>query len=414
MTDKQGLIEGQSLTQKALVLETGLAAAKVVAGILSGSVVLISDAIHSTSDLVSIATSWLGLRIAQKEPNKKFPYGYYKAENIAAALISFVILYAAGEMVRQGVGLWSSKTEINLPFLAMGVSLLDAIILYFFGKYEVRIGEKTGIQSLVAMGKENRTHLWSSSAVFLGIMANFLGIGYVESVVTIGIAGLILKIGLEALRDAVGVLMDVSPGREVEEGVAAAATGVAGVEEVLGLRMRRAGPFFFGEIEVGVRRKLAANRVYELAERVEREVKEKTERLDSLTVRVVSYAGRYQHIVVPVRENRGLKSRTAPVFGRADGWMFVNLKGEKITGHYFLNNPYAKEKVRAGLKAAKMVADQKAGVLLTKEIGEIGFHALREHLFDIYKIEAATVVQAVAGFKRGEWPVLAYPKEVSR
>ena len=53
----------------------------MIIGFLSGSIVLISDAVHSVSDILSIVTSWLGLKIAQKKPDERFAYGYYKAEN---------------------------------------------------------------------------------------------------------------------------------------------------------------------------------------------------------------------------------------------------------------------------------------------------------------------------------------------
>ena len=80
------LKKGQKLTEKAAFLETALALSKVFIGLASGSMALISDSIHSISDLLTIFTSWLGLKIAQKKPDQKFPYGYYKAESIGTSL----------------------------------------------------------------------------------------------------------------------------------------------------------------------------------------------------------------------------------------------------------------------------------------------------------------------------------------
>ena len=124
MDHKEKLIKGPNLAQKAIFLESGLAAAKAVIGLLSGSLVLISDAIHSASDLVSIVTSWLGLKIAQKKANERFPYGFYKAENLGALIISFLILYAAWEMFTQAWVKMGSFSLVKAPLLALGISLL--------------------------------------------------------------------------------------------------------------------------------------------------------------------------------------------------------------------------------------------------------------------------------------------------
>ena len=63
-----------------------------VIGLMTNSAVLLSDAIHGGSDLISVITSWIGLKIAQRKPTQKFPYGFYKAENLAALVVSVLIL----------------------------------------------------------------------------------------------------------------------------------------------------------------------------------------------------------------------------------------------------------------------------------------------------------------------------------
>ncbi len=138
MATENKLKKGQRLTEKAAILETGLAGAKAIVGLSSGSMALISDAIHSGSDLLTIFTSWLGLKIAQKKPDKNFPYGYYKAENLGTLLISFFIFLAAGKMLVEGYSHLFTFSAVKLPFLALAVSLTDAIILFFFGRYEVK------------------------------------------------------------------------------------------------------------------------------------------------------------------------------------------------------------------------------------------------------------------------------------
>jgi len=402
MNHKEKLMKGQVLAQKAIFLESGLAAAKAVIGLLSGSLVLISDAVHSASDLVSIITSWLGLKIAQKKANERFPYGFYKAENLGALIISFLILYAAWGMFTQAWVRVGSFSSIKVPLLALGISLLDALVLFFFGRYEIKIGKQINVQSLIAMGEENRTHLFSSMAVFIGTLAAYFKIPYLENIITTVISFLILKIGLTTAKDSILALMDVSPGQEVEGKVIKAIETVPGIEGFSNLRLRKAGPFVFGEVKLEVRKFVNVQRAHEIADRAEALIKKKVSQVDSFTIHIEPFKSDFRHLVLPVKTKKGLSSFLSDHFARAPYYLFVNLKGQKIKGHYFLKNPYKRKPVRAGLSAAKLIAKQKSEILITREIGEISFHALRDNLIDVYQAEGRTAKRIIDKFINGE------------
>jgi cation diffusion facilitator family transporter len=408
-SQKDQLKRGEKVAQTAIWLESLLVIAKVVTGLLSGSLALISDAIHSASDIVSIVTSWLGLKLAQKDPDKKFPYGYYKAESIATTLISLIILYAGFEMVKSGINNWNNPSEVSLPLAALIVSLADAVILFFFGNYEIKIGRETGAQSLIAMGKENRTHIFSSTAVFFGTLSAYLQIPYIESLVTLGISFLIFEIGFSSLKNAVLVLMDVSPDPEIEEKIQTIAEQVPGIEEAFDLRLRKAGPSIFGEIKVGIRRSVDVVRSHQIAHTVEEQVRQAVPSLESLTVHVEPYQSDYQHLVLPVQNKNKLESHVATEFARAPYFLCLNLKKDKIEGFYFLDNPDKDKTVKAGLGAAKTVAKTKSDCVIVHAIGEIAFHALREYLFDIYLTEANTAQAVIEKFKQGKLETLDKP-----
>jgi cation diffusion facilitator family transporter len=402
MTKTEKLKKGQKVAGTAFWLESVLVIAKVIAGLLSGSLVLISDAIHSASDILSIATSWIGLKIAQRKADKNFPYGYYKAENLGAAIISVFIIYASWKMLTQGYMRFFSFSSIKVPLLALSVSLFDALILFFFGKYEIKIGKQINAQSLIAMGKENKTHLFSSLAVFVGTTAAYYQVPYIEGVITIGISLLILKIGLTAGRDSVFALMDVSPGKEIEQKVIKAIRLVPGIEEFSDLRLRKSGPFYFGEIKVGIRKSVDVKRAHEMADKVEKEVKRKVSQVDSFMVHVEPFKSNWQHLVIPVTADNGLDSEIADQFARAPYFLFVNLKKDKLKGFYLLKNLHKEKKVKAGLAVAKLISKQKSDILITKQIGEIAFYALRENLFDIYQTEDKTVKKTIKNFQKSQ------------
>jgi cation diffusion facilitator family transporter len=409
MKKEFSLKKGQDLARQAVFLETFLAGAKLLVGIVSQSTVLLSDAFHSLSDLLNVFTSWLGLKIAGRQPDEKFPFGYYKAENLGALLISGLIIYTAGEMFFHGWQRLYSFSDVKIPLLALAVSLADALILFFFGRYEIKIGKQVNAQSLVAMGEENRTHIFSSMAVFIGILASIYHIPLVEGLVTLIIASLILKIGLENIKEAVFSLMDVSPGKKVEKKVKKLIISFPGIEEVLSLRLRKTGPFIFGEVRVGIRRKVPTSRIHQITQKLAEEVRRKLPQVISLSVAVEPFASSYRHLVIPVGKKGSLDVPVVDKFGRAPFLLFVNLYKDKVKGFYFLPNPFLKRKVRAGLALAKLVVKQKSDILLTPEIGEIAFHTLNSNLVDIYRLEGKTAQETVAKFLAGKLKPIQRP-----
>ena len=346
MNKQERIIKGRKVSQQAFLIVVTLTAAKAIIGFLSGSLVLISDAIHSGSDILSIITSWFGLKIAQRKADERFPYGYYKAENLGTLIISFLIIYASWEMFSQAYIRFSPFSPIKIPLLALGVSLLDALILFFFGHYEIRVGKQIDAQSLVAMGEENKTHLFSSMAVFIGILAAYYQIPYLEGVITTGISLLILRIGLTALKNSAFALMDISPSKEIKQEVIRVIESTSGIEEFFDLRLRKSGPFVFGETKVGIRKFVDVKRAHEIADSIEKKIKDKIPQIDSFTVHVESFKSNWRHLVIPITKDEGLDSKIANQFGRAPYFLFINFKDKVIKGSYVLKNPYKNQRLR--------------------------------------------------------------------
>jgi len=400
------LKKGQKTAAVAIWLEGALVIAKTVIGLLSGSIVLISDAIHSASDVLSIITAWLTLKIARKKADERFSYGYYKAENLGSFIISLFILYASWKMFSQGYLRLFSFSQIKIPLLALAISLLDALILFFFGRYEIKIGKQVNAQSLIAMGEENKTHIFSSTAVFLGIVAAYYQIPYIEGIITTGISFLILKIGLATAKNSAFALMDVSPSEEIKQKAVIAIESVSEVEEFFDLRLRKSGPFYFGEVKVGIRKFVDVKKAHEISHKVEEGIKKKVPQVESFMVHLEPFKSDWRHLVIPITSNNGLDSKIDDKFARAPYFLFVNLKKKKVKGFYILKNPYTKKKVKTGLAVAKLISRQKSDTLIIRQIGEIAFYALKENLFDIYQTENKTVKTAIKSFSEDRFTQL--------
>ncbi len=385
------------------------AIAKAIVGFISGSVVLLADAIHSAADSFSTFFAWFGLKIAQKSPTEKFPYGFYKVENITALIISGLILFAGFEIIKESIGKIFIVGELNIPLIAIGVAVLDAIVMFSIGTYEMKVGKQINSQSLTADGKESRMHLFSSSLVLIGLFAALFKIMYLEGIMGILISLFIFKIGIESGKDSIFALIDVSPSKEIEEKVKKVLGSISGVRGFENLKLRKAGPFVFGEVGVKLGRSVSINRAKEISDNIEKEIKKKVKSVDSLMVGVAPEAVESRKLCIPVEKEEGLDSKISAYFGRAKKFMFIELKKGEVKNFYFKDNPFLEQKIRAGLEASKFVLKEKIDSIITKEMGPISLHVLRDNVVDIYQGVNGDIKELLEKFLKEKLKLLGEP-----
>ena len=192
---------------------------KLVVGVLSGSVSIVSEAIHSAIDLVAALIAFASTRVADRPSDEEHPYGYGKAEGVSgsveAALILLAALWIAIEAVRK---LFSGGEveHLGLGAAVMGVSALanSGVSFYLF-----RVAKQEDSLALEADAHHLSTDVYTSAGVAVGLVVVWLtGWHVVDPIVAIGVAVLIASIGWRLTRAATGQLMDHSlPAEEVGE-----------------------------------------------------------------------------------------------------------------------------------------------------------------------------------------------------
>jgi len=406
----ESLRRGRKVAAAATFATLLLTAVKAVVGYLSGSAALLADAVHSGSDVVAIFASWLGLKFAERKPTETFPYGFYKAETLATFLISGFILYAGVELLIEGVRKLGTTSDIDMPFLAMGVSLVSSAAALLIAVWEKKVGREINSQSLIANAEESQLDIISSLIVFAAILSSHLHVPHVEGAVTVAIASLVIWIGLKNGRISIYGLMDASLDPHLEEEIRGLIAGVPGVRDVGDVRIRRAGPFIFGDVGIEVERSLDVNRGHEISHRVVREVRARLPQVESLTVHIEPFIPSERKVMMPVESSEGLLSRISPHFGRAGFFAFVELSGDVVEGFYIRENPFRGKRVRAGLAVVnRFIEEGRVDTVIVREIGEIGFHTLSDHYIDIYRAEGNTVKEVLQKLISGSLPRLEEP-----
>jgi cation diffusion facilitator family transporter len=401
------LKKGGRISILAIFISFFLALIKGIVGFISGSVVLIADALESATDIASGVASFFGLKIAQKKPNEKFPYGYYKAESIASLFIGGIIIYAAINLLISSYERLISPTKADYGLIALAVVALSAIISLVLSLYLKKKGNELNIQSLIASGKDRLKDFFVSLIIFIVIILK--NVPYIEGILSMIISILVLRMGVITARDATFALMDVSPSTEKEKKIRNIIKSIQGVEDVKHIRLRAAGPFILGDAHVKIRKFVDVERAHEVADKIEEKIQKNIKEVESFTIHIEPFKTEKQKIAIPVKNKKGLDSDAINHFGRAENFIFVDINRKNTVSYYFKKNPFKKKEIRAGLSAARFVLKENIDVLITQEMGDISFHTLRDNLVEIYKTKGKKVKTVLNNFKEKKLEKLKIP-----
>ncbi len=248
----KNVARGIRSAQAGLLTNACLALIKMMAGVLGHSYALIADAIESTADIFSSLIVWGGLRISAHAPDEEYPFGYGKAESVAAAVVSLMLLGAA---VLIGV---QATIEIHTPHRTPATFTLIVLVLVIVVKEILfrkvfTVGAEVGSTAVRADAWHHRSDAITSAAAFVGILIAVLhGPGWQDADDWAAIAAslVIFYNGTRILRPALGDLMDRAPEASLVNIVAQAASSTEGVDAVEKLKMRKAGMGYFVDIHV--------------------------------------------------------------------------------------------------------------------------------------------------------------------
>ena len=235
-----------------IAVNLALGLAKIIAGLLGRSFALVSDGVHSFSDLVTSIGTVAGFRIAMKPPDENHPYGHSRAEAVIGAYLSLALV-AAGIWVgiRAVAGLHeSAPAPAGYVLWVAAASMVVKECLY---QYKIRLGRRLESTSLIADAWDHRSDVLSSGAVLVGTaLVRYAGWDWADDVATLIVAVTLLWAGVALLRDSTNELMDAQQNPAMLAILRATAMEVEGVRGVETLWIRKAGLEFLVDIHIEV------------------------------------------------------------------------------------------------------------------------------------------------------------------
>jgi len=234
--------------QLGVVANAVLALVKIVAGVVGSTYALVADGIESLADIASSLIVWGGLSIAAQPPDEDHPFGHGKAEALAAALVSLMLLGAAATIATQSV--IEIRTPHRLPAPWTLIVLVSVIVIKFLLARRVgEVGAAIGSTAVSADARHHVSDAVTSAAAFIGISIALIG-GRIrggsgwesaDDWAAVVAAAVIAYNGVSMLMPAMHDLMDRMPGPQIVQPIREAAEGVEGVRFVEQLLVRKTG-----------------------------------------------------------------------------------------------------------------------------------------------------------------------------
>jgi cation diffusion facilitator family transporter len=263
----------------AAVFLTGL---KLAVGILTGSLGILAEAMHSGLDLVAALVTFFAVRISDRPPDKEHQYGHGKVENLSALIETLLLLITCIWIIYEAIErLFFKSVEIDASIWAFLVMAISIVVDVTRSRILYAAARKHNSQALEADALHFSTDIWSSAVVIVGLGLVWLGerllgpewawLAKADAVAALVVAGIVIYVSLQLGRRAVSVLLDAAPPGLAGE-IAAEAVQVQGVQSLGPVRVRQAGAFTFVDLTVDVDRSASLEGAHEVAEAVDRRV----------------------------------------------------------------------------------------------------------------------------------------------
>jgi cation diffusion facilitator family transporter len=250
----------------------GMAIAKFVVGIAIGSLALISEALHSSVDVVATVITWLVVRVSDRPADEEHHYGHGKLESISAlGVIALLYVLAGGILVESWSRLREGTPPPTISFIPFLVLLVDIAVNFWRARALHRAAHDTHSEALAADALHFASDVLGSIAVIVGLALSGLGFAWGDSAAAVAVAIMIALLGLRLARSTVETLVDRAPVGASEKARAAIAA-VPGVVDIERLRVRMVGSRHFVDATVQVPRTYPIDRVDEIKRKAQEAV----------------------------------------------------------------------------------------------------------------------------------------------
>jgi divalent metal cation (Fe/Co/Zn/Cd) transporter/predicted Fe-Mo cluster-binding NifX family protein len=370
---------GERLALVSVAVNAVVTASKYFLGVFSGSLALLADAVHSSADVVSSASIWAGLRISRRK-TKRFPYGLYKVENLAALGTSGIILFASYEILH--------------TVLAGGEHIRTAHVPY-------AIGGVVGIGLVLFDAQHLTTDLFSTGLILVGLIGAYIKLTFpLDKIAALTIVVLIAWVGVRIALDAIRVLLDASLDFDTLNRIRDIIQEIPQVDKIISLTGRNSGRYKFIEADLALRvREL--EKAHFLANQLEQRIKQQVPNVDHILIHYEPVAKTTRMVALPVAADR---EHLSEHFGEAPYFLLITLsnKDGHVLEERWVGNSFQNEEKGKGIKVSEwLVGLGVEEVITAKELGHKGpYYVFSNNEVEMQQTDERNLTEIVRSLKR--------------
>lgn len=262
---------------------------KIVAGIVAHSGAMISDGIHSASDVLSTIVVVIGYRLAGKESDENHQYGHERIECVAALLLAMILCVTGIAVGWSGVQkiLGRESMALETPGLLALIAAISSIIIkegmYWYTRAAAK---KVNSGALMADAWHHRSDALSSIGSMIGILGARMGYPICDPIASVVICGFIVKVSVDIFKDAIDKMMDTACDKETIERMRKVILSEAGVHGIDCLQTRLFGARIYVDVEIAVDGELRLKEAHGIAERVHHAIEQNFDEVKHCMVHV--------------------------------------------------------------------------------------------------------------------------------
>ena len=277
------------VSKVSIAVNVVLTCGKLAAGILGRSHAMISDAVHSASDVFSTLIVMAGVSMSAKQSDKEHPYGHERLECVAALFLA-VILCATG----LGIGFGAVREVVSgevkdaaIPgLMALAAAIVSIVVKEWMYRYTIKAADSIHSSALKADAWHHRSDALSSVGAFVGICGARMGFAFMGPAASIVICIFICKASLDVLRDALDKMVDKACDEKTAQAIRRTALAPPGVVRIDGLKTRLFGPRMYVDIEIAVDGRLNLQQAHTISREVHDMVEEQFPQVKHCAVQI--------------------------------------------------------------------------------------------------------------------------------
>ncbi|MDP2908013.1 MAG: cation diffusion facilitator family transporter, partial [Nanoarchaeota archaeon] len=245
---------------------------KLVAGLISNSIAIISDAINSLTDVIASIVVFVCVRMGRKQADEDHPFGHHRIEPIAGLIVAILISLVGFEIIHVSIDRFVTRELVVFSFISASVLIFTMALKTFMAVYLRKVSKKINSPALFASSIDSRNDVFISATVLLGFIGYKLGYTYLDSVTGMIIGLWIIFSGYSVGKSNIDFLIGKSPDKKFMISIKEAALRVKGVKGLNDIRAHYVGSYFHVELHIEVNKNLSLKTAHDIGKKVEHEI----------------------------------------------------------------------------------------------------------------------------------------------